>query len=148
MLLKIENLDKHFGGTVPLHILKDINLELAEKDFLAVIGPSGAGKTTLLNIISTLDMPTGGRVLIKDVDVHRLGQRALNRFRNQHLGFVFQDDLLLPHLTALENVALPARISRQPSRQAFRRAEELLDRVKLADRLNHRPGQLSGGQRQ
>ncbi len=148
MLLKIENLDKHFGGTVPLHILRDINLELVEKEFLAIIGPSGAGKTTLLNIISTLDTPTGGRVLIKDVDVHHLGQRALNRFRNQHLGFVFQDDLLLPHLTALENVALPARISRRPIRQATRRAEELLDRVKLSDRLNHRPGQLSGGQRQ
>jgi ABC-type lipoprotein export system ATPase subunit len=148
MLLKVENLDKHFGGDVPLHVLQDIDLELTEREFLALIGPSGAGKTTLLNIISTLDAPTGGRVLIKDVDVHRLDQRALNRFRNRHLGFVFQDDLLLPHLTALENVALPARISRRSTRQASRRAEELLDRVGLADRMKHKPGQLSGGQRQ
>ncbi len=148
MLLKVENLDKHFGGDLPLHILRDIDLELAEREFLALIGPSGAGKTTLLNIISTLDAPTGGRVLIKDVDVHRLDPRALNRFRNRHLGFVFQDDLLLPHLTALENVALPARIARRSTRQASRRAEELLEQVGLGDRMKHKPGQLSGGQRQ
>lgn len=148
MLLKVENLDKHFGGAVPLHVLRDINLRMTEREFVALIGPSGAGKTTLLNIISTLDSPTGGRVLIRDVDVHRLAQGALNRFRNRHLGFVFQDDLLLGHLTALENVALPARISRRPFRQARRRAEELLERVGLSDRLKHLPGQLSGGQRQ
>jgi putative ABC transport system ATP-binding protein len=148
MLLKIDKLNKRFGGAVPVHVLRDVSLEMDEGEFLALIGPSGAGKTTLLNIISTLDSPTSGRVFMRDLDVHQLDQRRLNRFRNRHLGFIFQDDLLLPHLTALENVMVPARISRQPGEQAKRRAEELLNRVGLNDRLNHLPGQLSGGERQ
>jgi ABC-type lipoprotein export system ATPase subunit len=148
MLLRVEKLNKRFGGTVPVHVLRDVSLEMQEGEFLALIGPSGAGKTTLLNIISTLDSPTSGKVLIRDMDVHRLDQRQLNRFRNRRLGFVFQDDLLLPHLTALENVMVPARISRQGPDQARRQAEGLLRRMGLGDRLNHLPGQLSGGQRQ
>lgn len=146
MLLRVEKLNKRFGGTV--HVLRDVSLEMQEGEFLALIGPGGAGKTTLLNIISTLDSPTSGKVLIRDMDVHRLDQRQLNRFRNRRLGFVFQDDLLLPHLTALENVMVPARISRQGPDQARRQAEGLLRRMGLGDRLNHLPGQLSGGQRQ
>jgi ABC-type lipoprotein export system ATPase subunit len=148
MLLRVEKLNKRFGGTVPVHVLRDVSLEMQEGEFLALIGPGGAGKTTLLNIISTLDSPTSGKVLIRDMDVHRLDQRQLNRFRNRRLGFVFQDDLLLPHLTALENVMVPARISRQGPDQARRQAEGLLRRMGLGDRLNHLPGQLSGGQRQ
>ena len=148
MLVKIENLNKQFGGTVPLHVLHDISLEIEEKEFVALEGPSGAGKTTLLNIVSTLDAPTTGTVTIRDIDVHRLGQDELNRFRNRNLGFIFQDDLLLSNLTAIENVMLPGRVARLPIGQVRRRAQELLERVGLGDRLQHEPGQLSGGQRQ
>lgn len=148
MLVKIEHLNKRYGGEVPVHVLHDVNLEIEKSEMVALTGPSGAGKTTLLNIISTLDTPTAGTVLIRGTNVHRLGQRDLNRFRSRHLGFVFQDDLLLPHLTALENVMLPGRIARRPGRAVRRRAEGLLERVGLAQRTRHLPGQLSGGQRQ
>jgi lipoprotein-releasing system ATP-binding protein len=148
MLLNVEHLDKRFGGAVPLQVLYDINFQMAEGDFAALVGPSGAGKTTLLNIVSTLDTPSAGRVLIADTDVHRLGQRRLNDFRNHHLGFIFQDDLLLSQLTAIENVMVPGRIARKPVAHVRRRAKAVLDQVGLADRMNHRPGELSGGQRQ
>lgn len=150
MLLTVENLYKRFGRppAPPLVVLHGINLAIDKGEFVALVGPSGAGKTTLLNIVSTLDSPSDGTVTISGVDVHRLGQRALNHFRNRHLGFIFQDDLLLPHLTALENVMLPGRIARKPDRVNRARSEELLKRVKLADRITHRPGELSGGQRQ
>jgi len=148
MLLKVENVVKRFGGRQPLVVLHGIDLEIDQTEFAALVGPSGAGKTTLLNIVSTLDSPSNGQVLIGGVNAHRLRQAELNRFRNRNLGFIFQDDLLLPHLTALENVVLPGRIARLPERQVRRRAEELLGRVGLADRMTHRPGELSGGQRQ
>ena len=147
-VVDIRGLNKSYAGHVPVHVLHDVNLSVGASEMVALVGPSGAGKTTLLNIISTLDEPTSGQVLITGTDVHRLGQRALNRFRNHRLGFIFQDDLLLGHLTALENVCLPARIARQRPSAARRRAEELLDRVGLADRMKHLPGELSGGQRQ
>ena len=148
MLLSVENLDKRFAGAVPVHVLHAVSFTMPAGQFVALVGPSGAGKTTLLNIVSTLDAPTGGRVLIEGVDVHALAQRALNRFRNRHLGFIFQDDLLLPHLSALENVMMPGRVARRPVRALRRGAEELLERVGLGDRKRHRPGELSGGQRQ
>lgn len=148
VLLEVDGVHKRFGGEVPVHVLHDIRLRVARGERVALVGPSGAGKTTLLNIVSTLDAPSAGRVLIEGVDVHRLGQRALNRFRNEHLGFIFQDDLLLGHLTALENVMVPGRIARHPVRALRDRAAELLERVGLADRMRHTPGQLSGGQRQ
>jgi len=129
-------------------VLHDVSLSVEKGEFVALVGPSGAGKTTLLNVVSTLDAPSRGTIRIAGVDVHRLGQRELNRFRSRNLGFIFQDDLLLPHLTALENVMLPGRIARLSRRRARQRAQELLERVGLADRMGHRPGQLSGGQRQ
>ncbi len=150
MLLTVESLSKHFGRppAPPLVVLHEINLVIDKGEFVALVGPSGAGKTTLLNIVSTLDYPSSGTVVISDVDVHLLGQRDLNHFRNRNLGFIFQDDLLLGHLTALENVMLPGRIARKPNRVNRVRAEDLLNRVGLADRMTHRPGELSGGQRQ
>ncbi len=150
MLLTVDNLYKRFGRppAPPLVVLHGIDLAIDKGEFVALVGPSGAGKTTLLNIVSTLDSPSEGTVTISGVDVHRLGQRALNQFRNRHLGFIFQDDLLLPHLTALENVMLPGRIARKPDRVNRARSEELLNKVQLADRITHRPGELSGGQRQ
>ena len=148
MLLQVDKLNKQFGGAVPVHVLRDVDFQMDAGDFVALIGPSGAGKTTLLNIISTLDGPTSGEVLIDGVNVHALPEQRLNRFRNDHLGFVFQDDLLLGNLDAVENVMMPGRIARKPVRALRRRAIELLERVGLGDRLGHRPGQLSGGQRQ
>jgi ABC-type lipoprotein export system ATPase subunit len=148
LLLKTENLGKSYGGAVPLRVLRDVNLRIEHREFVSLIGPSGAGKTTLLNLVSTLDSPSQGRVLIDGVDVHRLPQRRLNEFRNGNLGFIFQDDLLLPHLTALENVMLPARVARMSRRKVRARARDLLACVGLADRASHTPGELSGGQRQ
>jgi len=148
MLLNVDKVSKRFGGAVPLEVLHEIDLQMAEGEFAAMVGPSGAGKTTLLNLIATLDNPTAGRITLGGVDVHRLSQSELNRFRNKQLGFIFQDDLLLGHLTALENVMIPGRVARKPARRVRARACELLERVGLADRLRHRPGQLSGGQRQ
>ena len=148
MLLNVQNVFKRFGGKQPLVVLHGIDLQIDEKEFVSLVGPSGAGKTTLLNIVSTLDSPSDGQVLIDGVNAHRLAQADLNRFRNRNLGFIFQDDLLLPHLTAMENVILPGRIARAPQRQVRRQAAELLDRVGLSDRTTHRPGELSGGQRQ
>jgi len=150
MLLNVDNLYKRFDRypAPPLEVLHGIDLAIDEGEFVALVGPSGAGKTTLLNIVSTLDSPSEGTVTIAGVNVHRLGQKDLNRFRNRNLGFIFQDDLLLGHLTAVENVMLPGRIARQPDHVSRGRAKELLDRVGLGDRITHRPGQLSGGQRQ
>jgi ABC-type lipoprotein export system ATPase subunit len=148
MLLEVQKVNKRFGGAVPVHVLKDIDLGMERGDFAALVGPSGAGKTTLLNIISTLDSPTSGQVRIDGVNVHELAEAKLNGFRNEHLGFIFQDDLLLPNLDALENVMMPGRIARKPQRQLQKLAEDLLGRVGLGDRLHHRPGELSGGQRQ
>jgi ABC-type lipoprotein export system ATPase subunit len=148
MLLEVDKVNKKFGGAVPVHVLKDVDLQMQRGDFAALVGPSGAGKTTLLNLISTLDRPTSGCIRIDDVDVHDLGEKALNRFRNRHLGFIFQDDLLLPQLDALENVMMPGRIARKPLKPLRTMARDLLDRVGLADRMHHRPGELSGGQRQ
>ena len=148
MLLEICKLSKAFGGRVPVKVLHEVDLLVDRGEMVALVGPSGAGKTTLLNLISTLDAPTSGNVLLDGVDVHRLGQRQVNRFRNRNLGFIFQDDLLLPHLTALENVMLPARVARTSDAEARRRAVDLLDQVGLGQRMAHRPGELSGGQRQ
>ena len=147
-IVSVENVNKRYGGAVPLQVLFDVNLRIAPGEVAALVGPSGAGKTTLLNIVSTLDKPTSGRVLIGGLNIHRLDQCHLNTFRNRHLGFVFQDDLLLPHLTALENVMLPARVARMSGCKAKARAKDLLTRVGLADRMKHCPGELSGGQRQ
>ena len=148
MLLKVESLNKIFGGGVPLQVLFDVNVEMEQGQFVSLVGPSGAGKTTLLNIVAALDEPTDGRVLLGGTEVHSLSQRRLNAFRNRHLGFVFQDDLLLDGHSALENVMIPGRIARRPVGKARRRAKELLEQVGLADRMTHRPGELSGGQRQ
>lgn len=148
MLLEAEKVSKEFGGKVPVKVLHDVDFAMERGEFAALVGPSGSGKTTLLNVIATLDKPTTGRVAIGGLQVHDMVDRALDLFRNEHLGFVFQDDLLLENLTALENVMIPGRIGRRKPRLVRRRAVELLDRVGLIDRMDHRPGQLSGGQRQ
>ena len=130
-------------GEVEVHALRQINLQLHEGQFVVLLGPSGSGKSTLLNIIGGLDVPSGGQVLYRDIDLTRADEAALTAYRRQHVGFVFQFYNLIPSLTALENVALVTEISEAPMPPA-----EALDLVKLGPRKDHFPAQLSGGEQQ
>ena len=147
--LQVERVTKVFqhGGRT-LGVLKGINLELRPAEVVAVVGASGVGKSTLLHIIGTLDAPSSGRVLFDGVDITSLNPTQLADFRNRHIGFVFQFHHLLPEFTALENVMMPGLINRLPRRECGQRAEALLVRVGLKERLSHRPGELSGGEQQ
>ena len=129
-----------------LEILRSVDLEVHRGELVSIMGASGVGKSTLLNLLGTLDVPTAGRLEIQSVDVLKLEGDQLARFRNQHIGFIFQVHHLLPEFTALENVMLPALIGGQRGAEVERRAMELLDRVGLQPRLHHRPGELSGGE--
>ncbi|QEG39739.1 ABC transporter ATP-binding protein [Roseimaritima ulvae] len=132
----------------PLQVLRDVSLRLAAGDSLAIVGPSGAGKSTLLQILGTLDEPTEGTVQLNDVDPFQLEETELARFRNRQIGFIFQDHHLLPQLTVLENVLIPALANGRPSAESKERAADLLQRVGLASRATHLPGELSGGERE
>ena len=131
----------------PLHVLRDVSLELSAGQNLAILGPSGSGKSTLLYVIGTLEPPSAGRVTLGGEDPYRLSETALARFRNRTIGFVFQDHHLLPQLSVLENVLIPTLAEGSPSATQRQRARELLQRVGLSDRLDHRPAELSGGER-
>jgi lipoprotein-releasing system ATP-binding protein len=131
-----------------LSVLREVNLELQRGDALAVMGPSGSGKSTLLHILGTLDRPTHGEVRLEGVDPFALPERQLADFRNRHVGFVFQDHHLLPQCSVLENVLIPTLVARDDREKMKTWARQLLDRVGLADRLDHRPAELSGGERQ
>jgi lipoprotein-releasing system ATP-binding protein len=150
MSLAVSQLNKSFptrGGE--LAVLRGIDLTLETGAALAVLGPSGSGKSTLLHILGTLDRPTSGRVTLDGQDPFALAEPELARFRNRHVGFVFQDHYLLPQCTVLENVLVPTLAAAQPDRVGLeKRANELLQRVGLAERLEHRPAELSGGERQ
>jgi lipoprotein-releasing system ATP-binding protein len=135
-------------GPDMLEVLHGVDLRVAPAERLAIVGPSGAGKTTLLQLLGGLDLPTGGQVLLAGQDLARLGDAARGRARNRYLGFVYQFHHLLPEFTALENVAMPLLVRREPLAAVTDRARDLLGRVGLADRLDHRPGELSGGERQ
>jgi lipoprotein-releasing system ATP-binding protein len=147
--LQVERVTKLFqhGGRT-LGVLKGIDLELRPGEVVAVVGASGVGKSTLLHILGTLDTPTSGRILFDGVDVTTFSPAQLADFRNQQIGLIFQFHHLLPEFTALENAMMPGLIARQPRRACAERAEALLVRVGLADRLQHRPGELSGGEQQ
>lgn len=146
--LGVESLCKDFPTrSGPLVVLRNISLTLTRGDAVVVTGPSGSGKSTLLNILGTLEPPTSGRVTIGGTDPFALSQAELARFRNRHVGFVFQDHHLLPQCSALENVLIPTLAVRRDDDDAGR-ARSLLDRVGLADRADHRPAELSGGQKQ
>jgi lipoprotein-releasing system ATP-binding protein len=148
-LVRIEGLGKTFlMGDRRIEVLRGIDLEIAAGELVALTGPSGAGKSTFLHLLGTLDVPTRGRVLFDGVDVFERGEEALAAFRNESLGFVFQSHHLLPEFTALENAMMPALIRRVTRGEARRRATEMLDLVGLGDRLEHRPGELSGGEQQ
>ena len=141
----LRNITKSFGS---LQVLKGIDLDIAQGEVVSIVGPSGAGKTTLLQIMGTLDRADSGSIIINGTDISSLKNLALARFRNQHIGFVFQFHQLLPEFTALENITIPALIAGRSQREARQRAEELLDFMGLADRAAHKPAELSGGEKQ
>ncbi len=132
----------------PLHVLRGCSLELSAGENAVILGPSGSGKSTLLYCIGTLDRPTSGRIALDGVDPFGLKEPELAKFRNERLGFVFQDHHLLPQCSVLENVLVPTLAEAKPTTAAVDRAKQLLDRVGLASRLEHRPAELSGGERQ
>lgn len=144
-MITIENIRKSFGA---LEVLKGISLHIEKGEVVSIVGPSGAGKTTLLQIIGTLDEPDAGRVVVDGVDTGKLSSKKLSDFRNRHLGFVFQFHQLLPEFTALENIMIPAYIAGTSPKEARERAKELLAFMGLSDRANHKPSELSGGEKQ
>lgn len=149
LLVQTESLSKAYTDGFTVNALSDVSLTVSEGEFIAVSGPSGSGKSTLLNLIGTLERPTSGRVVVDGVDVNILKGNALADFRRQKIGFVFQLFNLLPASTALENVILPLLPYRRGlSFDLAKRAEELLEGIGLEERMDHLPGQLSGGEQQ
>ena len=144
-MIQVVNIEKSYGE---LKVLKGINLQIDQSQVVTIVGPSGAGKSTLLHIIGTLDRADKGEIIIDDLPLMSLNDEKLSEYRNQHIGFVFQFHHLLPEFTALENIAMPALIGGVPKKEALQRAKELLDFMKLSDRAEHKPSQLSGGEQQ
>lgn len=150
-MLELKNIYKSFEhpqAESQLNILQDISLTCKAGETIAITGPSGSGKTTLLNIIGGLDNPTSGQVLHQGENIISLSEKQLAEFRNQHIGFIFQQHHLLPQLTTLENVLLPTLVTPSDQKEKIVYAQELLDKVGLSDRLDHIPAQLSGGEQQ
>ena len=144
-MIEVKNIHKSFGT---LEVLKGVDLTVEKGEIVSIIGKSGAGKTTLLQIIGTLDKPDSGSVVIDGVDVFALKEKELADFRNRHIGFIFQFHQLLPEFTTLENVMMPAMIARVNEQEAEQRAMQLLTELGMAERLTHKPNQLSGGEKQ
>ncbi|MBQ6232606.1 MAG: ABC transporter ATP-binding protein [Clostridia bacterium] len=145
----MRGIDKDYiMGGEPVHVLKKINLSIDEGEYLSVLGPSGSGKSTLMNIIGCLDTPTAGEYTLRGREVEELDERELAQLRSREIGFIFQNSQLLPRLNALKNVELPLIYAGIPPRERRRRAEAMLERVGLSDRMDHLPTQLSGGQQQ
>ena len=144
-MIKVKNIRKSFGV---LEVLKGVDLTVERGEIVSIIGKSGAGKTTLLQIIGTLDRPDSGSVVIDGVDVFALKEKELADFRNRHIGFIFQFHQLLPEFNALENVMMPAMIARMSEKEAEQRAVQLLAELGMAERLTHKPNELSGGEKQ
>lgn len=144
-MITIKNITKSFGS---LQVLKGIDLTVSKGEVVSIVGPSGAGKTTLLQIIGTLDKADTGSVIIDGQDITKLSQSKLADFRNQHIGFVFQFHQLLPEFSAIENIMIPALIAGVSRREAKHKAMSLLTMLGLADRAEHKPSQLSGGEKQ
>jgi lipoprotein-releasing system ATP-binding protein len=144
-MIQVQNIYKSFGT---LEVLKDVNLTVKKGEIVSIVGPSGAGKTTLLQIIGSLDKPNSGIVQINGTDFNKLNEKELSAFRNQNIGFIFQFHQLLPEFTALENILMPALIAKENYKDAEKRALEILDFLNLSDRLEHKPSELSGGEKQ
>ncbi len=145
MMISASNITKSYGS---LKVLKGVDLEVGKGEIVSIVGKSGAGKSTLLHILGTLDRPDGGRLTIDGQDVFSLSDRQLAAFRNRNVGFVFQFHHLLPEFSALENVSIPAFIAKTDPRVAEEKARELLTYLGLADRMDHKPNQMSGGEQQ
>lgn len=145
IMIDVQGITKSFGK---LQVLKGIDMQIEKGEVVSIVGPSGAGKTTLLQIIGTLDKPDTGTVVIDGIDTGNLSSKKISRFRNQRLGFVFQFHQLLPEFTAIENIMMPAFIAGESRKAAKGRAEDLLHFMGLKDRANHRPNELSGGEKQ
>lgn len=144
-MIETKGITKSFSS---LNVLKGIDLSVSEKEIVAIVGPSGAGKTTLLQIMGTLDSPDSGSVLIKGIEPFKLSEKEQAAFRNKHIGFVFQFHQLLPEFTALENVMIPALIASRKYDESKKKAEGLLDFLHLTDRMQHKPAEMSGGEKQ
>ncbi|MDE5881546.1 MAG: ABC transporter ATP-binding protein [Muribaculaceae bacterium] len=144
-MIEIQNVTKSYG---PLTVLHNVSLTIPEGEIMAIVGPSGAGKTTLLQIAGSLDRPDSGTVMFDGVNIFSLKDKKLSEFRNSHIGFVFQFHRLLPEFSALENVAMPALIAGRSRKEAFDEARQLLEDLNLVHRLNHKPAELSGGEKQ
>ena len=144
-MIRVENIEKSYDT---LKVLKGVHLTINKSEITTIVGASGAGKSTLLQSIGTLDKPDTGSVFIDDISLFQLKDKQLSDYRNKNIGFVFQFHHLLPEFTALENVALPALISGLSKKEAFKKGKELLDFLKLSERFEHKPSQLSGGEQQ
>lgn len=148
MVMRAEGITRVFlSGPERIEVLRGVDLEVRHGEIVAILGPSGSGKSTLLHILGGLDRPTGGRVLLDNVDVSAYPESALPELRNRRLGFVFQFHYLLPEFTVLENVAMPLLIAGMPREHAWERAYAVLEEVGFLTRLRHRPSELSGGER-
>ncbi len=148
-IIELQNVWKtYFLGEIKLEVLKGVTLEVEKQDFALILGPSGSGKSTLLNMVSCLDVPTSGKIILEGKDVSKLSEDDLAVVRGKKIGFVFQQFNLLTHLTALENVIIPTIFQGTPKEERERRAKDLLVSVGLEKRVNHRPAELSGGERQ
>lgn len=144
-MITAQNITKSYGQ---LQVLKGIDLTIAEREVVSIVGASGAGKTTLLQILGTLDQADGGELLFDHKDLTKLSGKDLAAFRNQKIGFIFQFHQLLPEFTALENVCIPGFIAGRPTNEVKQRAAELLEMLGLKDRIEHKPSALSGGEQQ
>ncbi|MBU7032446.1 MAG: ABC transporter ATP-binding protein [Theionarchaea archaeon] len=146
-MLKLEKVSKEYiMGEVTIQALKEVSLTVAKGDFISIMGPSGSGKSTLLHIMGALDTPTSGHVYLEDRDLSTLREFELTRIRRYQIGFVFQAFNVIPQLTALENVMLPLHPHKLPQSEKSRRAEDLLEKVNLTERMHHLPRQMSGGE--
>ncbi len=147
-MIQATNIQKFYGD---LQVLKGVDLHIKKGEVVSIVGPSGAGKTTLLQILGTLDVQSNkldSILLINDINVTDLSDKQLAKFRNEHIGFIFQFHQLLPEFTAIENVCIPAYIKKTPKQEAEKKAKELLEFLGLSHRINHRPNELSGGEQQ
>ena len=147
-MIEAKNITKFYGD---LQVLKGVDLSIEKGEIIAIVGPSGAGKTTLLQILGTLDTPDAGTNSVLQFNgdnILELNDKKLSKFRNQHIGFIFQFHQLLPEFTALENVCIPGFIANRNKNEVIKAAEKLLDFLGLADRIHHKPNELSGGEQQ
>ncbi len=149
MSVKVENVEKiYLLGSTPVYALRNVSMAIEKGEFIALMGPSGSGKTTLLNLIGALDKPSKGKIYIDGRDLTTLKESDLTNLRRQTIGFIFQFYNLIPVLSAFENVELPLLIAGKPKKEREKRVIQLLEMVGLADRVNHRPDELSGGEQQ